>query len=139
MQTIELSQTWHDAVRACARIGEPRSMSIVFDEASEHFKELLGERCIMFRGRYFPSDCKIVEDNDPFLWFSFVESGNTALRRYKKKYGVKWKDDFMFELFNMYYIDKTWPGKEAAEKCETIKKMDGEQKMLAIKVLESKP
>jgi len=86
-----------------------------------------------------PPDCKVWDDPDPFYWFGFVESGNIPLRRYKKKYGTKWSDEFILELQDMYYVYKTWPGKDAVEKCETIKKMSGEQRELAVKVIESTP
>lgn len=139
MQTIELSQTWHQVVIATAKTGGPRSMSKVFDEVSEHFTGLLGDRCIEFKGRMFPPDCKVVEDLDPFLWFGNVESGNIPLMRYKKKYGTKWSDAFMLELFDMFYLHKTWPGANAVSKCESIKNMLGEKLSMAIKILESAP
>ncbi len=100
--------------------------------ASDHFKELLGDRAIMFRGGYYPPDCEIHFDADVHNWFLYIEAGPPVFVRYKKKYGNKYQCPFLSELEELYAFSK-WPERGAT--CEEFERLTGEQRTMAEKLM----
>jgi len=130
MQEIRYSRTFTEAFVACCRLSKNTAEAKVM--VSQHFKDLLGDRAIMFRGVYYPPDCEIYFDGDVHNWFLNIEAGAPVFVRYKKKYGNKYQCPFLSELEYLYACSQ-WPELDAT--CAEFEKLTGEQRGAAEKLM----